>query len=313
MTSLLTITLLTISLLTTTLLTTTLLTISLLTISLKKTINCKGQLLSLQTPKIMGILNVTPDSFYDGGKFIEKNIILQQAEKMLLEGADILDIGGYSTRPNAENISENEELDRVLPNIEAIIKNFPDAIISVDTFRANVAKEAIKVGASIINDISGGNLDENMFQTMADLNKSQNIPYVLMHTRGTPKTMTQLADYEDILLDLVAYFQQKIYQLQKLGIKDIIIDLGFGFAKNVEQNFFLLKNLSYFEILEKPILVGISRKSMIYKTLQITPQNSLNGTTALNMAALMNGASFLRVHDVAEANETRKLFLALNT
>ncbi len=260
----------------------------------------------------MGILNVTPDSFYDGGKFIEKNIILQQAEKMLLAGADILDIGGYSTRPNAENISENEELDRVLPNIEIIIQKFPDAIISVDTFRANVAKEAIKVGASIINDISGGNLDENMFQTMADLNKFQNIPYVLMHTRGTPKTMTQLTDYEDILLDLVAYFQKKIYELQKLGVKDIIIDLGFGFAKNVEQNFFLLKNLSYFEILDKPILVGISRKSMIYKTLQTTSQNALNGTTALNMAALMNGASFLRVHDVVEAVETRKLFLALN-
>lgn len=276
-----------------------------------KTINCKGQLLSLQTPKIMGILNVTPDSFYDGGKFIEKNIIIQQAEKMLLAGADMLDIGGYSTRPNAENIPENEELDRVLPNIEAILQNFPDAIISVDTFRANVAKEAIKIGASIVNDISGGNLDENMFQIMADLNKFQNIPYVLMHTRGTPKTMTQLTDYDDILLDLVAYFQQKIYQLQNLGIKDIIIDLGFGFAKTPKQSFFLLKNLSYFNILDKPLLVGISRKSMIYKTLQTTPQNALNGTTALNMAALMNGASFLRVHDVAEAVETRKLFLAL--
>lgn len=276
-----------------------------------QTINCKGQLLSLETPKIMGILNVTPDSFYDGGKFVEKNSIIQQAEKMLLAGADILDIGGYSTRPNAENIPENEELNRVLPNIEAILAHFPDAIISVDTFRANVAKEAIKVGASLVNDISGGNLDENMFQTMADLNKFQNIPYVLMHTRGTPKTMTQLTDYEDILLDLLTYFQQKIYQLHQLGIKDIVVDLGFGFAKTPKQSFFLLKNLAYFDILDKPLLVGISRKSMIYKTLQTTSENALNGTTALNMAALMNGAKFLRVHDVAEAVETRKLFLML--
>ena len=259
----------------------------------------------------MGILNITPDSFYDGGKFIEKNIILQQVEKMLLAGADMLDIGGYSTRPNAENISENEELDRILPNIEIILQNFPDTIISVDTFRANVAKQAIKAGASIINDISGGNLDENMFPIMAEMNKFANIPYVLMHSRGTPQTMQQMTDYEDILLDLVAYFQQKIYELQHLGIKDIIIDLGFGFAKTIEQNFFLLKNLAYFDILDKPLLVGISRKSMIYKTLKTTSQNALNGTTALNMFALMNGASFLRVHDVAEAVETRKLFLAL--
>ena len=276
-----------------------------------ETINCKGQLLSLQTPKIMGILNVTPDSFYDGGKFIEKNIILQQVEKMLLAGADMLDIGGYSTRPNAENISESEELERILPPIETILQNFPDTIISVDTFRANVAKQAIKAGASIINDISGGNLDENMFPIMAEMNKFANIPYVLMHSRGTPQTMQQMTDYEDILLDLVAYFQQKIYKLHNLGIKDIIIDLGFGFAKTIEQNFFLLKNLAYFDILDKPLLVGISRKSMIYKTLKTTSQNALNGTTALNMFALMNGASFLRVHDVAEAVETRKLFLAL--
>ena len=276
-----------------------------------ETINCKGQLLSLKTPKIMGILNVTPDSFYDGGKFIEKNIILQQVEKMLLAGADMLDIGGYSTRPNAENISENEELERILPPIETILQNFPDTIISVDTFRANVAKQAIKAGASIINDISGGNLDENMFPIMAEMNKFANIPYVLMHSRGTPQTMQQMTDYEDILLDLVAYFQQKIYELQHLGIKDIIIDLGFGFAKTIEQNFFLLKNLAYFDVLDKPLLVGISRKSMIYKTLETSSQNALNGTTALNMFALMNGASFLRVHDVAEAVETRKLFLAL--
>ena len=276
-----------------------------------ETINCKGQLLSLKTPKIMGILNVTPDSFYDGGKFIEKNIILQQVEKMLLAGADMLDIGGYSTRPNAENISENEELERILPPIETILQNFPDTIISVDTFRANVAKQAIKAGVSIINDISGGNMDGNMFQIMAEVNKFANIPYVLMHSRGTPQTMQQMTDYEDILLDLVAYFQQKIYELQHLGIKDIIIDLGFGFAKTIEQNFFLLKNLAYFDILDKPLLVGISRKSMIYRTLETTSQNALNGTTALNMFALMNGASFLRVHDVAEAVETRKLFLAL--
>ena len=231
---------------------------------------------------------------------------------MLAAGATLLDVGGHSTRPGAEAVSEAEELNRVLPVVEAIARQLPEAIISIDTFRASVARQAVGEGAHIINDISGGNLDENMFQTLADLNKFQNIPYVLMHTRGTPKTMAQLTDYGDILLDLVAYFQQKIYELQNLGIKDIIIDLGFGFAKTKEQSFFLLKNLHYFDILDKPLLVGVSRKSMIYKTLQTTPQNALNGTTALNMVALMNGASFLRVHDIMEAVETRKLFLALN-
>ncbi|PKQ70684.1 dihydropteroate synthase [Raineya orbicola] len=267
----------------------------------------KGRLLLLDKPCIMGILNLTPDSFFEGSR--QKNIdeLLKNAEKMLSEGANILDIGGYSTRPGASEVSLQEELQRVIPAIEAIRRNFPDNLISVDTFRAEVAQRAIESGANIINDVSGGELDKKMFETVAHLQ----VPYILMHSRGNPQTMSQMCHYENILLEILHFFEQKIKKLRILGVKDIIIDVGFGFAKNINQNFFLLKNLSYFQILQVPLLVGISRKSMIYKTLSISPYEALNGTTALNMFALMQGAKILRVHDVKEAKETILLYRKL--
>jgi dihydropteroate synthase len=267
------------------------------------TINCKGKLITLERPLIMGILNVTPDSFYDGGKYLSENDILEQAEKLILQGADILDIGGYSTRPNAQEVSEKEEINRVIPAISIIKKHFPATILSIDTFRADVAKEAIENGADIINDISGGQLDDKMFETVANLQ----VPYILMHSRGNPQTMNQLTHYENILLEILHFFEKRIQKLHILGVKDIILDLGFGFAKTKEQNFYLLKHLSYFKTLNLPLLVGISRKSMIYKTLDVTPEQSLNGTSVLNTFALSQGAHILRVHDVKEANEAKIL------
>jgi dihydropteroate synthase len=264
------------------------------------TLNLNGHFFSKQMPIIMGILNVTPDSFYEKSRLNNFDALLQKTEKMLKDGVDFLDIGGYSTRPNAENITLEEEKRRVLPAIEIILKEFPDANISIDTFRTEVAKEAVKIGAKLVNDISGGQLDENMLEEIPKLN----VPYILMHSKGTPQTMTELTDYQNILIEMLDYFQQKIKILREKGQKDIIIDMGFGFAKTIEQNFFLLKNLSIFKILDCPILVGISRKSMIYKTLQITPEEALNGTTILNLLALQNGANILRVHDVKEAQET---------
>ena len=255
----------------------------------------------------MGILNLTPDSFFDGGKYKSLDNALQQAEKMLAEGADIIDIGGYSTRPQAKDISEQEEIARVVPAIELIKKHFPACIISVDTFRASVAEKAIEVGASIVNDISGGQLDEKMFEKIAQMQ----VPYILMHSRGNPQTMSQLCDYENIFSEILRFFEQRIEKLTILGVKDIILDLGFGFAKTKEQNFLLLKNLSFFQKLGLPMLVGISRKSMIYKTLGIESTQALNGTTALNMFALEQGAKVLRVHDVAAAKETLTLWLKL--
>ena len=263
------------------------------------TLNIKGELMNLNPAIVMGILNITPDSFYSKSRFENEKIILQQAAKMLEDGASILDIGAYSTRPMAENISIKEELNRAIPAIENIIKEFPKACISIDTFRSQVAKSAVEAGASIINDISGGNLDKKMFETVADLN----VPYILMHSKGNPQTMQQLTDYQDIVLEMITYFEQKIYQLNQLGVKDIIIDAGFGFAKTMEQNYFVLKNMEEFKILDRPILVGISRKSMIWKKLQISPEKSLNATTALNTFALGKGANILRVHDVKEAVE----------
>lgn len=250
-------------------------------------------------PKVMGIINVTPDSFYDGGKTTKISEILKQAEKMLHDGASFLDIGGYSSRPGAEAISEAEELQRVLPPIEAIVKVFPEAIISIDTFRASVAKFTIEAGAALINDISAGSLDPDMLNVVSSLK----VPYIMMHMRGNPQTMTQHADYENISKEVLQYFSEKIAAARALGIDDIVVDPGFGFAKTRKLNFELLNNLELFKHLEVPYLVGLSRKSMIYKTLGITVKNALNGTTVLQTIALLKGASIVRVHDVKEAQE----------
>lgn len=268
------------------------------------TINCKGQLIDLSTPKVMGILNITPDSFYDGGKNNGEQLIIDKVKKMLADGATFIDIGAYSSKPNAEFVSEEEELKRILPIVELLVKVFPEIIISIDTFRSQIAKATIEAGAAIINDISAGELDENMMQTVADLK----VPYIMMHMRGTPKTMQSLTDYEDIIKEMLFYFSEKVNKARSLGISDLIIDPGFGFAKTVEQNFEVMNKLELFQMLNLPLLSGISRKSMIYKTLGNTPQESLNGTTVLNTVSLMKGAKVLRVHDVKEAMECVKLF-----
>lgn len=270
---------------------------------INKTLLVKGKLIDLSEPKVMGILNITPDSFYDGGKFTEETKILKQVEKMLEEGATFIDIGGCSTRPGAKDISEEEEKKRVLPAIEAILINFPQIIISVDTFRSSIAKIAVEAGAAMVNDISGGSLDKKMPEVVASLQ----VPYILMHMQGTPQTMASLANYENLLKEMIDYFHQKINVFQALGVKDIIIDPGFGFAKTIDHNFELLRKLEYLRISEKPMLVGLSRKSTIWKSLAIKPEEALNGTTSLNTVALLKGASILRVHDVKEAVEVVKL------
>lgn len=272
----------------------------------KTTLNLRGNLVSLETPKVMGILNITPDSFFEGSRMKTQDLVLKTAENMLTDGALILDVGGYSTRPGAVNISASEEIERVVPSIEAILQRFPEAIISADTFRADVAKAAVEAGACVINDVSGGNLDDQMFQTVAKLR----VPYILMHMRGTPETMKGLTHYDHLLNEIALELSKKCDELQQLGVKDIIIDPGFGFAKSIDQNYEILRNLGFFKRLKHPLLAGLSRKSMIYKTLDTLPEAALNGTTALNMAALMNGASILRVHDVKEANETIILYKA---
>jgi dihydropteroate synthase len=254
----------------------------------------------------MGIINTTPDSFFAGSRFNGLKEIVAEADKMLNDGADILDIGGQSTRPGSELMSADEEIKRVIPAIKAITKKYPEAIISIDTFYSKVAIAAVEAGASIINDISAGGMDNKMIATVAELK----VPYILMHIKGTPQTMQQNAIYENVTLEVLDYFISKTHELQKAGITDIIIDPGFGFAKTIEQNFELLKNLSVFKMLGKAIMLGISRKSTIYKTLGVNADEALNGTTALNTIGLMNGASILRVHDVKEASETVKLFSA---
>jgi dihydropteroate synthase len=275
----------------------------------KYTLQIKGRLISLEKPKIMGILNLTPDSFFAGSRVDSlPDSILTKASLMIEDGAAILDLGGYSTRPGAVAISLQEEIDRVIPAVEIIRKKFPDILLSIDTFRAKVAKEAISAGADMVNDISAGALDEEMLETVASLK----VPYIAMHMRGNPQTMQSLSHYSDILEEILYYFAEKVDLLEKLGIKDVIIDPGFGFAKTIEQNFFLLKNLKSFAVFGLPLLAGLSRKSMIYKTLQINAQEALNGTTALNMFALSQGANLLRVHDVKEAKETLKLFEQLH-
>jgi len=251
----------------------------------------------------MGIINVTPDSFYDGGETTHKASILQQAEKMLSEGATFLDVGGYSSRPNAIAISEEEEISRVVPAIKSILDEFPETLISIDTFRSQVAKKAVEAGACMVNDISGGSLDEAMFTTVAKMQ----VPYILMHMRGTPQTMTQQTDYNDITIEVIRFFSGQIAKARLAGINDIIIDPGFGFAKTKEQSFELLQKVELLKQLDAPILAGISRKSMIYKTLNISAKEALNGTTVLNTLALQKGTSILRVHDVKEAVECIKL------
>lgn len=271
------------------------------------TINCKGHLLDLSTPKVMGILNLTPDSFYDGGKFKNERSALLQVEKNMQHGMDILDIGAYSSRPGAEDISEDEELRRQSSVLQKITSEFPEVIISIDTFRSKVAKESLDCGAHIINDISAGKLDTEMMELIA----RYQVPYIMMHMKGTPQTMKQLSTYEDLVKEVVLYFSERVAEARKRGINDLIIDPGFGFAKNISQNFKLLHHLKVLKNLELPILTGVSRKSMIYKTLSTDVEAALNGTTALNMAALMNGSSILRVHDVLEAKQCVTLYQKL--
>ena len=267
------------------------------------TLNCKGRLLTVDKPVVMGIINTTPDSFYEGSRFMGKTGILHQAEQMLKEGATLLDIGGQSTRPNSATVSEEEELSRVTGAIESLHFNFPEAIISIDTYYARVAAEAVAAGASLVNDISAGAIDTQMLATVGRLN----VPYVCTHMRGTPATMQQFTNYENVTREVLDFFIQKTAECHKAGINDIIIDPGFGFAKTPAHNFTLLKNLAVFKVLEKPVLIGLSRKSTIYKTLGITAGEALNGTTVLNTIALMNGAHILRVHDVKEAKEAIEL------
>ena len=268
-----------------------------------KTLNVRGKLIDLSTPKVMGILNVTPDSFFDGGRFLDEKSVLAHATKMVNEGADFIDVGGFSSRPGASNLPDAEEASRVLPAIQLLTKHFPDTILSIDTFRSGIARQAVEAGASMVNDISGGEQDPHMIKTVAALN----VPYILMHMRGTPETMTTLTTYDDLIKDIIDYFHKKIKLLHQAGVKDIILDPGFGFAKTVEQNFELLNHLEHFRILGLPILAGLSRKSLIWKTVGATPDDALNGTTALNSIALSKGVSLLRVHDVKEAVECVKL------
>ncbi len=272
-------------------------------------INTGGKIMLFDKPKIMGILNITDDSFFEGSRVTNEKTLLHKAERMLAEGADILDIGAYSTRPGASEIPLNTEIKNAVFAVNALKKEFPDSILSIDTFRSEVLKAAYDCGANICNDVSGASLDENMFQTLSELK----IPYILMHMKGNPQTMKNLNKYEDMILEMIEYFKGKIQRLTALGVHDIIIDPGFGFAKNIDQNFYLLRQLRAFELFERPLLVGISRKSMIFKSLGIDAGEALNGTTALNMLALTQGANLLRVHDVKEAKETIELYLKYNS
>ena len=273
-------------------------------LSKPKYINVKGQLIDLEVPRVMGILNITPDSFYKGSRYKDEKEIIAAAQRMLEEGADFLDIGGYSSRPGANNISVEEEKRRVLTAVRYVSKEFPQAIISVDTFRAEVAREAVcDCGAHIVNDISGGDADPEMAELISELN----VPYIIMHMRGNPQTMQNNPVYEDVVSDILMWFGKKTVSLMASGVKDIIIDPGFGFGKNMIHNFEILRRLGEFRIAGLPIMVGLSRKAMIWKTLDSKPGEALNGTSVLNAVALMNGADILRVHDVKEAVETAKL------
>jgi dihydropteroate synthase len=270
------------------------------------TLNCKGRILTISEPIVMGILNTTPDSFYEGNRVGSIDAVLRKAETMINDGAAILDIGGQSTRPNSDRISAEEELKRVVPAIATLHQSFPEQIISVDTYFAAVAKEAVHAGASIVNDVSAGSIDKGLLQTVADLG----VPYVLMHMQGKLETMQKSPHYENVTLEVFDSISFKIKALEKLGIEDIIVDPGFGFGKTIAHNFQLLRELAFFNQLQKPLLVGLSRKGTVYKTLQTTADKALNGTTAVHTMALLNGANILRVHDVKEAKEAIDLFLA---
>lgn len=263
------------------------------------TLNCKGRLLVIDKPVVMGIINTTPDSFYSGSRMQLSDDVLRQVEKMIKEGAAIIDIGGQSTRPGSEDTGTDEELSRVIPAVEAVSQRFPACFISIDTYRSKVAAEAVYAGAALVNDISSGTLDEQMIPLVASLH----VPYVAMHMKGTPATMQQYAHYENVVLEVLDFFIKKTDECRRAGINDVIIDPGLGFAKTITHNFTLLKNLSIYKMLEKPLLAGISRKATVYKTLGTTAEAALNGTTVLNTIALMNGADILRVHDIKEAME----------
>jgi len=271
--------------------------------SSKSTLNLNGRLFDIQKPKVVGILNITTDSFFDGGKYQTETQIIKRVEEMMREGADIIDIGAQSTRPGAEEVPLEEEIKQIQTASSLILKEFPEAILSIDTYRASVAKAGFDHGALMINDISGGTLDNQMLSSVA----AMNIPYILMHSKGTPKTMQSLTHYDNFIQEVILNLQERLYLAKELGIKDIIIDPGFGFAKSLDQNYSLLKKLSYINMLDCPILVGLSRKSMIWKFLELSPDEALNGTTALNTIALLNGAKIIRVHDVKEAKQTIKL------
>jgi dihydropteroate synthase len=271
-------------------------------------INCAGNLINFTKPLVMGVINLTPDSFYAQSRVEDTMGILKRVEQMLMEGADFLDLGAMSSRPGAPLTTPKAELTRLLPPLRAVLKQFPSAIVSIDTIFSETAKAVISEGAAMINDISGGTLDHKMFETIADLK----VPYVLMHTRGTPETMQQKAQYDDVAMDVLDDLIQKVGILRQMGVKDLMIDPGFGFGKTISQNFILLKKLSIFKILGVPLLAGLSRKTMIWKSLHISPDQALNGTTALNMVALLHGANILRVHDVRPAVETIQLYELLN-
>ena len=272
------------------------------------TINCKGTLIDFSTPRVMGILNVTPDSFFDGGRYKNESTILRQVEKMLLEGATFIDVGAYSSRPGAAHISEAEELSRIVPVMELLVREFPNIIISVDTFRSAVAEQTIDAGAAMINDISGGNMDENMFFTIGKLR----VPYIIMHMLGTPQNMQKNPIYENVTQEVISFFAEKIHRLHQLKVNDVLIDVGFGFGKTMEHNYELLKNLDLFKNIDCPLLVGVSRKSMLYKPLGINAKEALNATTSAHTIALLKGANILRVHDVKEAMEAIKIVKKLS-
>lgn len=268
------------------------------------TINCNGELIDLSIPKVMGVLNVTPDSFFDGGRYTNNREVLQRVEQMLTDGATFIDVGGYSSKPNAAAVTVQEEKARTIPVVASIVQHFPEAIVSIDTFRSDVAQLCLDQGAAIVNDISAGLLDPLMLKIVANYQ----VPYIMMHMKGTPQTMSALAQYDDLVKEILFYFSERIVAARSLGISDLIVDPGFGFAKTIDQNFELLRHLDIFKTLDLPILAGVSRKSMIHKTLQIKPEEALNGTTVLNTLALEKGAAILRVHDVKEAVETIKLW-----
>lgn len=272
------------------------------------TLCCKGELISLHKPRVMGILNMTPDSFYDGGRLRSDKALLEQCEKHVVAGATFLDIGGYSTRPGAAFVSEEEELQRCIPVIERIQNSFPTSIISIDTFRSKVAKAAVEAGAALINDISAGSLDPLLWKTAAELN----VPYILMHMQGRPETMQNDPQYENVTLEVMDRLSRQAKELQELGIKDIVIDPGFGFGKTIAQNYTLLQEMDQWKVLGRPVLVGLSRKSMLWKVLKSNPEKALNATTAANTIALLKGASILRVHDVSEAVEAVEIFWQLS-